>query len=234
MLGVDGLCSGYGDSVVLDGLSLQVGRGTVVAVLGRNGVGKTTLMRTLSGLLPARGGSVTLDGVDITRLAPASRARMGLGYVPQGREIFARLSVMENILVGLRAANRPAARAEAVLEDFPALKPKLQHPGASLSGGQQQLLALARALVLEPKVLLLDEPSEGIQPSVLDEIQDVLRSVRAKQDLSVLLVEQNLEFAAALADHAYLIDRGRISREIEPSRLLDDPELFQEFIGTGG
>ncbi|HEX4987093.1 MAG TPA: ATP-binding cassette domain-containing protein [Burkholderiales bacterium] len=234
MLEIDALASGYGDSVVLDGLSLRVGAGEIVAVLGRNGIGKTTLMKTLAGLLGVRHGSVRLDGNDLAALPTASRARLGLGYVPQGREIFPKLSILENLLVGIHAAGLPASRAQAILDDFPALKPKLHDAGASLSGGQQQMLALARALVLQPKLLLLDEPSEGIQPSVLDEIQVTLARVRGKSGLAILLVEQNLDFAAALADRALLMDNGRISREIDPRRLLDDPELFQEFIGTAG
>ncbi|HVY06834.1 MAG TPA: ABC transporter ATP-binding protein [Burkholderiales bacterium] len=232
MLEIDRLASGYGDSIVLQDLSLRIDAGETVAVLGRNGIGKTTLVKTLAGLLRARHGGVRLEGIEITALPAASRARIGLGYVPQGREIFPKLSVMENLLVGIHAAGLPASRAHAILDDFPALKPKLGDPGASLSGGQQQMLALARALVLQPKILLLDEPSEGIQPSVLDEIQATLSRARARSGLAVLLVEQNLEFAASLADRALLMDNGRISREIDPRRLLDDPELFQEFIGT--
>jgi urea ABC transporter ATP-binding protein UrtE len=233
LLNVNGISSGYGEIVILTDLTLHLHAREVVAVLGRNGIGKTTLMKTLAGLLKTRQGSITFDGGNITHVPPSSRARLGIGYVPQGREIFPKLTVLENLLVGVYAGGFPRSLVDEVLEDFPVLRPKLKNLGGSLSGGQQQLLALARAIVIRPTLLLLDEPSEGIQPSILDEIHDVLIRAKERHGLSILLVEQNLDFAGALADRAYLMDTGRISREVNPGRLLDDPALLQEFIGSG-
>ena len=157
---------------------------------------------------------------------------MGMGYVPQGRQIFSKLTVRENLLVGIRANHLPLTVVDEVLEDFPALVPKLDSLGGSLSGGQQQLLALARALALRPKLLLLDEPSEGIQPSLVDQIRDILLRSKEARSLSVLLAEQNLDFAQALADRLYLMDDGRIAREVDRRKLLSDSALEREFLGT--
>ncbi len=233
LLSVDGISSGYGEIVILTDLTLHLQAREVVAVLGRNGIGKTTLMKTLAGLLKTTQGSVTFDGGDITHLQPSSRARLGIGYVPQGRGIFPKLTVLENLLVGVYAGGFSRGLVDEVLEDFPVLRPKLKNLGGSLSGGQQQLLALARALAIRPRLLLLDEPSEGIQPSILDEIHDVLKRAKERHSLSILLIEQNLDFAGTLADRVYLMDTGHISREVDPRKLLDDPALFHEFIGTG-
>lgn len=232
LLRVDGLSSGYGEIVILTDLSLNLAAGEVVAVLGRNGIGKTTLMKTLAGLLDTRRGTVVFDGREIAGVPASSRAELGIGYVPQGRLIFPKLTVLENLLVGVYAAGLSRTLVDDVLEYLPALRPKLKIPGGSLSGGQQQLLALGRALVTRPKLLLLDEPSEGIQPSMLDEIHDVLAKAKRERGMAILLVEQNLDFAGTLADRAYLMDTGRISREVDPAKLLDDPSLFHEFIGT--
>jgi len=232
LLVVEGLWSGYGEISVLQGVDLAVGPGEIVAVLGPNGVGKTTLMRTVAGILKCQRGRVKFEDRDVTRTAAHERARLGIGYVPQGREIFTQLTVLENLLVGLYAADMSRDRVDRMLEEFPSLKPKLRDLGGSLSGGQQQLLALARALIIEPRVLLLDEPSEGIQPSLLDEISEVLRRFKTKSSLSVLLVEQNLDFAGGLADRAYLMDIGRIKRELEPRELLEGDALHREFLGA--
>ncbi len=233
LLRVEGLSSGYDEIVILTDLTLNLGVGEVVAVLGRNGIGKTTLMKTLAGLLNTRRGTVVFDSREIADIPASSRAELGIGYVPQGRLIFPKLTVLENLLVGVYAAGLSRSLVDEVLEYLPTLRPKLKIPGASLSGGQQQLLALGRALVTHPKLLLLDEPSEGIQPSILDEIHDVLVKAKRERDLAILLVEQNLDFAGALADRAYLLDSGRISREIDPAKLVDDHSLFPEFIGAG-
>ena len=232
LLKVEGIDAGYGEMSVLRGLSLELAPRQIVVVLGRNGIGKTTLMKTLAGLIQPREGSIALDGRDITRAPPSSRARMGMGYVPQGRQIFSKLTVRENLLVGIRANHLPLTAVDEVLEDFPALVPKLDSLGGSLSGGQQQLLALARALALRPKLLLLDEPSEGIQPSLVDEIRDILLRAKQARSLSVLLAEQNLDFAQALADRLYLMDDGRIAREVDRRKLLSDSALEREFLGT--
>ena len=231
LLTVEGLWSGYGEILILQGVDLTVDTGEIVAVLGPNGVGKTTLMRTLAGALKCHRGRVSFCEEDVTRSAAHERARLGIGYVPQGREIFSQLTVLENLLVGLYAVNMSRERVDQMLEEFPSLKPKLRDLGGSLSGGQQQLLALARALIIEPRILLLDEPSEGIQPSLLDEISEVLCRFKAKNGLAVLLVEQNLDFAGALADRAYLMDIGHIKRQLEAKDLIEESALHREFLG---
>ena len=234
LLKIEDIRGGYGEMVVLTGVTLALEPRQIVAVLGRNGIGKTTLLKTLAGLIRPRAGSIALDGRDISRDPPSSRARMGMGYVPQGRQIFSKLTVRENLLVGIRANRLPLTAVDEVLEDFPALVPKLDSLGASLSGGQQQLLALARALVLRPRLLLLDEPSEGIQPSILDQIREILLRSKETRGLSVLLVEQNLDFAQALSDRVYVMDDGSISREVDRKKLLSDSTLEREFLGASG
>ena len=211
MLRIESLSAGYGESRVLREVSLDVPRGRIVCLMGRNGVGKTTLLKSVMGLLPAWSGRVRLDGEDVTAWSPDARARRGLGYVPQGREIFASLTVEENLLVGLEAmANRRAAIPEEVFELFPALRSMRRRRGGDLSGGQQQQLAFARALVGRPKVLLLDEPTEGIQPSIIIQIEEGIERLKARGDLSILLVEQYVEFAARLADDFAIMERGAI------------------------
>jgi len=232
LLKIEDIRGGYGEMVVLTGVTLALEPRQIVAVLGRNGIGKTTLLKTLAGLIRPRAGSIALDGRDISRDPPSSRARMGMGYVPQGRQIFSKLTVRENLLVGIRANRLPLTAVDEILEDFPALVPKLESLGASLSGGQQQLLALARALVLRPRLLLLDEPSEGIQPSILDEIREILSRSKERTGLSILLVEQNLDFAQALSDRVYVMDNGSISREVDRKKLLSDSTLEREFLGA--
>ncbi|MBK8017576.1 MAG: ATP-binding cassette domain-containing protein [Betaproteobacteria bacterium] len=232
LLHVSDLRAGYGSVPILQGVDLSLEAGTVVAILGPNGVGKTTLVRALAGLLQATGGRVEFDGHDITRASATVRARGGLGCVPQGREIFPKLTAMENLLVGAHACGLPRGRVDEVLEDFPGLRVHLKKLGGTLSGGEQQLLALARALVLRPKLLLLDEPSEGVQPSIIDQIQDVLTLARTRDRLAVLLVEQNLAFASALADRAHLMERGRLVRSIDSEVLTDDRTLYDAFVGT--
>ncbi len=233
MLRVDDLRAGYGELMVLTGFGITLESRQIVAVLGRNGIGKTTLVKTLAGLIKTRSGRVILEGQDITNMSPPQRARLGLGYVPQGREIFSKLTVRENLLVGVRARRLPLSTIDEALEDFPILRPKLNDLGSSLSGGQQQLLALARALVLRPKLLLLDEPSEGIQPSLLDEIQQHLMQARQRYGLTILLVEQNLDFASSLADRAFVMESGSVAREVDRDKLLSDATLVDEFLGAG-
>ena len=230
MLEVGGLVAGYGRIGVLHGTALSVGEGSCVGILGHNGMGKTTLLRAIMGLLPARAGRITLDGAEIQRLPPHLRARRGLGYVPQGRQIFPALSVLDNLRFAVVAkGGRGAMVLEEVLDEFPELRRLLDRPGGALSGGEQQLLALARALCGRPRLLLLDEPTEGIQPSIVEAMIDRIHGLR-RRGLSVLLVEQNLDFIQSLADRILLIHRGRITREIAPTA-LDDPALVQEFVG---
>jgi urea transport system ATP-binding protein len=199
----------YGGSQILRGVSLAVPPGAVTVLLGRNGVGKTTLLKCLMGALPAKRGSMTLFGEDITRLKPHQRARLGLGYVPQGRDIFGRLTVRENLLMGLAANPKTRAVPKEIFELFPVLKSMLNRRGGDLSGGQQQQLAIGRALAAGPKYLILDEPTEGIQPSIIKDIGRVIRLL-ADRGMGVLLVEQYYDFAEALADRYAVMQRGEI------------------------
>lgn len=234
MLRAADLRAGYGMTPVLAGVNLEVGKGEIVAVLGRNGMGKTTLLRTLMGLLPALAGTISWNGGrDISKLPAHARARLGLTYVPQGRDIFPGLTVLENLRLGGLATGQDVERKVGeVLRAFPMLREKLSERGGSLSGGQQQLLALARALVASPKMLLLDEPSEGIQPSILEQILERVRTINREQGITVLLVEQNLEFAAALAERAYIMNKGVVVRELPIARIVEDPEIQREYMGV--
>jgi urea ABC transporter ATP-binding protein UrtE len=234
VLRADGVVAGYGRTTVLQGLTLQVERAKIVAVLGRNGVGKSTLLRALIGAIPVTAGTITLDGSRIERLPAYARARRGLGYVPQGREVFPQLTVLENLRVAAYASRQQdsPARLEAILEEFPVLAERRGARAGSLSGGQQQILAVARALMTNPRVLLLDEPSEGIQPSIVDQIGETIRTIRDERGISVVLVEQNLDFAAELAELAYLMEKGRIARSLSPVEVLQDRELQREYMGV--
>ena len=209
MLAVEGLDAGYGGSQILWHVGLGVSSGQVVCFMGRNGVGKTTLLKTIMGLLPARGGSVTLDGVDVTRWSADRRARAGIGYVPQGREIFPHLTVEENLRVSLLGCGRARDLDEA-LALFPALTRLLGRKGGVLSGGEQQMLAIGRALLTKPKLLMFDEPTEGIQPSIVVEIEEAIRRIRTELGLAVLLVEQYLDFAERLADAYVIMAKGAV------------------------
>lgn len=230
MLSTHDLSSGYGRIVVLRAVSLAVGQPEIVAVLGRNGAGKTTLMKTLAGIVPTQSGVIDFGGKKLAGLSADKRARLGIGYVPQGRGIFPKLSVRENILVGLYASSSPLSLLDELLEEFPALKPKLDDRGGQLSGGQQQILALARALATRPKLLLLDEPSEGIQPSILEEIADILNRLKAKRGLSTLIVEQNIDFVRSMADRAYLMDIGKVTRHLTREELAVDGDWLESFV----
>ena len=215
VLTVDGLTASYGESAVLRQTCLTVRRGTVTTVMGRNGVGKSTLLRTIMGLVKAQEGEIVLNGKQINGLPSYRIARAGIGYVPQGREILPKLSVRENLLLGLEAAPDRKARfsEEEIYELFPILKTFRRRPGGNLSGGQQQQLAIGRALISGPKVLLLDEPTEGIQPSIAIEIGDIIRRLVTEQGISVLLVEQKIDFARHVTDHFYFMDRGKMVRD---------------------
>ncbi|MHC6227643.1 urea ABC transporter ATP-binding subunit UrtE [Pseudomonas sp. X10] len=212
MLKIDTLHQYYGGSHILRGLSFEAKVGEVTCLLGRNGVGKTTLLRCLMGLLPAREGSVHWEGKAITTLKPQQRVQAGIAYVPQGREIFPRLTVEENLLMGLsRFSAREAREVPAfIYELFPVLEQMKQRRGGDLSGGQQQQLAIGRALASRPRLLILDEPTEGIQPSVIKEIGAVIRQLAARGDMAILLVEQFYDFAAELADQYLVMARGEI------------------------
>ena len=210
MLEAQGLNQFYGGSHILRDVGFEAPAGEVTVVLGRNGVGKTTLLKSLMGVVPVRSGTVRLDGVDITRAAPFERVRSGVGYVPQGREIFGRLTVEENLLMGLATRGASARIPDELFELFPVLDQMRRRRGGDLSGGQQQQLAIARALASGPKLLMLDEPTEGIQPSIIKDIGRVIRMLADRGTMAILLVEQYYDFAAGLADRYVVMDRGRV------------------------
>jgi len=209
LLELTGIQQYYGQSHILREISVQVPAGSCTCLMGRNGVGKTTLLKVIMGLLPARAGSISFAGQNLTRADTRERARIGIGYVPQGREIFPRLTVEENLRVSL-GVRRAKTLPQRIYELFPVLREMLHRRGGDLSGGQQQQLAIARALVLEPKLLILDEPCEGIQPNIVRDIGDVLTRLRQETGLAVLLVEQKLPFARRVADRFYLLERGAV------------------------
>lgn len=230
ILDVKDLRSGYGRIPILAGVTLNVAPGEYLGILGHNGMGKTTLMQTLMGHLKATGGTVHFDGQNITDVAHHKRANAGLGLVPQGRQIFPDLSVMENLRMGMAGAKKEdLGYIDEILDLFPRLQRLLDRRGGALSGGEQQLLALARCLCGRPKLMLLDEPTEGIQPSILEEIVDTLKGLRAR-GLSLVLVEQNLEFIAALSGRVLTIQKGAITGELAPKD-LQDPDVVSKFVG---
>jgi len=210
MLQLLGINQYYGGSHILRNLGFEARVGEVTVVLGRNGVGKTTLLKSLMGVVPVKTGSVLLDGADITHATPYDRVRRGIGYVPQGREIFGRLTVEENLRMGL--ASKPAGSVlnGELFELFPVLKQMINRRGGDLSGGQQQQLAIARALAAGPKLLLLDEPTEGIQPSIIKDIGRVIRMLADRKTMAIVLVEQYYDFAAELADQYLVMERGEV------------------------
>lgn len=224
MLQVNELHQYYGGSHILRGLSFEARIGEVTCLLGRNGVGKTTLLKCLMGLIPSKQGSVTWEGNVITALKPHQRIHAGVAYVPQGREIFPRLTVEENLLMGL--SRFPAGQAkevpDSIYELFPVLKQMRHRRGGDLSGGQQQQLAIGRALASQPRLLILDEPTEGIQPSVIKEIGTVIKRLAAKGDMAILLVEQFYDFAAELADHYLVMSRGEIIQRGQGTQMEAD------------
>ena len=231
MLDVQGLRTGYGRIPILNGVSFSVNEDEFIGILGHNGMGKTTLLKALMGFLPATGGRVMFGHDDVTTVEPFRRARLGLGYVPQGREIFPGLTVYENLRMGCGTQdNAEEDVIAAVLEEFPRLKTLLDRTGGALSGGEQQLLAIARCLCGDPRLVLLDEPTEGIQPSIIDEIVETLQRLQARSGLTMILVEQNFDFIAALSQRILIIQKGAITREVLPGE-LGDPHLVGEFIG---
>lgn len=212
MLDVKEINQFYGSSHTLRHVSMTVRQGECVALLGRNGVGKTTLLKCLMGIQDIRSGTISFNGTDISKLAPHARAKLGIAYVPQGREIFARLTVEENILMGMATKTSRQARdiKEEVFDLFPVLRAMLSRRGGDLSGGQQQQLAIARALVAEPKLIIFDEPTEGIQPSIIKDIGRVINLLRNRGDIAILLCEQYFDFARELADRFVVLSRGEV------------------------
>jgi len=221
MLQVTGLDVAYGRAQVLFGVDLEVPAGSLVCVMGRNGVGKTTLLKAVTGVLPVRSGRVFFEGRDITRLKTYERVRLGLGYVPQGHETFPQLTVEENLLVAAEAAGTDRSAMDEALDLFPALPPLLRRRAGFLSGGQQQQLAIARALVARPRMLLLDEPTEGIQPSIIVEIEAAIERMHREAGLAILLVEQYLDLALRLADRFVVLDAGEVVRSGDREDLHD-------------
>jgi len=223
MLKVEGVDLHYGAAQALRGVSLEVPTGEITAVLGRNGVGKTTLLRAVAGHQPISAGSITWNGTPLNGLAPYQRARLGLALVPQGREIFPLLTVRENLQTGFALLKRADRRVEEeIFELFPVLKTMLNRRGGDLSGGQQQQLAIARALVMRPKLLILDEPTEGIQPSVIKDIGRAISYLRTKGEMAILLVEQYFEFARDLADRYAVMERGQIVLSGSRAEMVED------------
>ena len=220
ILELQGLQASYGATPILQGVDMKVRKGEIVSLIGRNGVGKTTTMRCLMGLLRTRGGSVRLQGQDIASLSSDARARLGIGYVPQGREVFARMTVAENLMVGeLVGGPRGKKQPDLVYQYFPRLAERRNQQAGTMSGGEQQQLAIGRALVGNPALMLLDEPSEGIQPSIVQLICDVLRAIRRDLGTTILFVEQNLDTILDVGERAYVMEKGRIVGRIEPGQM---------------
>ena len=231
MLSIDNFQLGYGGATVVRDVSLRVEPGQVVCLMGRNGVGKTTLLKGIMGLLKARRGTMSFNDRDLTNAPTDKRARGGIGYVPQGREIFPQLSVEENLMLGLEARHDKMDKIPDIVFDmFPVLGKMLHRKGGALSGGQQQQLAIGRALASSPSLLLLDEPMEGIQPSVVIEIENVIHTLKKRGETSVLLVEQSLDFATTIADHYYILDHGQMVAQGRSDEL--DKEAVQKHLSV--
>ncbi|HXV22990.1 MAG TPA: urea ABC transporter ATP-binding subunit UrtE [Alphaproteobacteria bacterium] len=222
MLKIEKIDTFYGTSHILHGISLEIDDGELVAVLGRNGAGKTTLLRSITGVNPPRAGRIELLGADITNMKSHSRNHLGISYVPQGRQIIPDITVADNIRVALFGKGMNGKVPSFVFDYFPALKDLTERKGGVLSGGQQQQLAIARALVQEPKLLLLDEPTEGLQPSVVEEIQTIIKRIQAERSCSVLLVEQRLDFVRDITQRFAILDTGRIVRQGNIAELTDN------------
>lgn len=232
MLDVADLRAGYGRMPILHGVSFTLAAGETVGILGHNGMGKSTLMKSLMGIVMPMDGRIMLEGQEITRWPSFERARRGVGYVPQGRLIFPGLTVRENLRMGAaHCGSQEQAVIERTLDALPRLKPLLERIGGALSGGEQQLLAIARTLCTEPRLLLLDEPTEGIQPSIIDLIVETLQALRDARHLTRIVVEQNLDFIAELCQRVYLLQKGRIARELTREQ-LGEAELISEFVGA--
>jgi branched-chain amino acid transport system ATP-binding protein len=229
MLEVTSLNSGYGRIPIIHGVSLKVEKGEALGILGHNGMGKTTLLKTLAGHILMTSGKIVLGDTDISRASPDVRARLGVGYVPQGRMIFPKLTVWENLRIGAVAAKQPDTVLDEVLDELPRLKPILKRAGGVLSGGEQQILALGRCLCGRPDLMLLDEPTEGIQPSIIDELIMLLKTLKVRHGLTIVLVEQHLNFIRQLSDRVLVIQRGLIRSELKPSQ-LKDAALVEELL----
>ncbi|MGB2496210.1 MAG: ABC transporter ATP-binding protein [Candidatus Puniceispirillaceae bacterium] len=231
MLRVENLSSGYGDIRVLHDVSFSVEAGEIVCLLGRNGAGKTTCLKTIMGLLRAQSGSVTCDGVGVSRLPANEVPRHGIGYIPQGRRLFAELTVAENLEIGLMVRGKGRDTRDWVLEMFPRLGERLNQRADTLSGGEQQMLATGRALCIEPSVLLLDEPTEGLQPSMIEQIRQAVTALRDR-GVAILLVEQRVDAVLSIANRVVFLENGRSHPPIDAEELKTDPDLLHRFIGV--
>jgi branched-chain amino acid transport system ATP-binding protein len=231
MLKIEDIHTYYGDSYVLQGITLEVSKGTVVALLGRNGVGKTTLVRSIVGFTPPRRGQILFNGRAITRMAPHKIIRMRLGLVPQGRRIFSSLSVKENLAVAARGSGSQSWDFEKIYGLFPRLKERIHQRANTLSGGEQQMLAFARALISNPLFILMDEPTEGLAPVVVREVGDLILRLK-KEGLSIFLVEQNLSFAKKFADYTHVMSKGKIVYSSTPSELWENREVKEQYLGV--
>ncbi len=234
LIQVTGLGAGYGRIQILRDISFSVNAREITSILGHNGMGKSTLLKTLMGHLPATSGKVVFNGLDITNLPPFSRNRRGIGYVPQGRGIFPKLTVRDNLRFAARPSNGENEEdiLEQALADFPRIKPLMDRDGGNLSGGEQQILALARCLMGNPRFLLLDEPTEGIQPSIIDEIALVLENLTKTREIAILLVEQNIDFLTRLSNRILIMERGRIVKQSGGAD-VKDPKIVEAFMGLG-
>ena len=231
LLSLTGITAGYGPTVVLDDLSLSIEVGGTVAVLGRNGVGKTTLLATVMGHTTLHAGEISFAGADLARLQHYKRARAGIAYVPQEREIFPSLTVAENLAV----AERPGRwNADRVYQLFPLLRERSTNMGNQLSGGEQQMLAVGRALLGNPSLILMDEPLEGLAPVIVAELLEAMRALKEDEGLAIVLVEQHIALALAFCDHAVVLDRGRVVHDGPSTALAQDPALLDSLIGVGG
>lgn len=230
MLSLKGVTAHYGKSQVLQGVDLEVKSGESVALLGRNGVGKTTTLRSIMRLTPPSGGEITFDGTRLSTVPAYKIASLGIGYIPQGRHIFPKLTVRENLCIGLQRAPE-AADLEHVYERFPILKARLEQEGGTLSGGEQQQLAIGRCLMMKPRLLLLDEPTEGLMPILVAKIRDEIKAINGS-GLSILLVEQNIDTALKLCSRVYFMEKGRISYEGFSEEVRAKPELIQRYLGV--
>jgi branched-chain amino acid transport system ATP-binding protein len=232
ILAVRGLDCFYGEVQVLHGLNLTLDNGEVLCLLGRNGAGKTTTLKAIMGLLPAASGSIRLEDVDLTGLPAHAVPKAGIAYVPQGRRLFAEMTVAENIEIGLNARKKGASVREAVLDLFPLLRERLKQRSGTLSGGEQQMLAMARALCLEPKVLLLDEPTEGLMPSMIQKIRETVAKLRG-MGVSTVLVEQRVDAVLPVADRVAFIENGRNRETVDVEALRADPSAVKRYVGVG-
>jgi len=242
LLSVSGIHTYYGDSYVLQGLSLTLDNGRIAAILGRNGMGKTTLVRSVAGLTPARRGDIAFRGQSLRGLPPYAIAQRGIAIVPQGRRIFKSLSVRENLLLPTSGLARQAPRAaesqsgkrwdfEEVLKEFPQLAERIDHPGGALSGGEQQMLAIGRALMANPELILMDEPSEGLSPRLVLQVQEIMQRLRSRGH-AILLVEQNLQLALSVADEVYVLSSGRFVFQGAAATLVSETQVLDQHLGV--